>query len=359
MKSGWGIILAGVLCAGLVSAGGGLKSRKAQKLVAQAMPMIKRGTTVYKDWILDRIPREKQLDALSEAVKIMDDGCALLQKALDIEEHGGVIHQLSVAARYMQKMRFQIEFRLKPRLKKPAPPDKEKPAETPDKNKPDNGTPEPAPKPDPQPGPKRPTNESPERDPVDRAEETNGTLAFENGMPPASPVDRDLGIATGLDHEKYARKQIEAALRAHFQSRRPNKLHARHKLCRGKGSYPDGTACDECCATGHLINEYHFRKVYWNSYSPLLRDADGAKDALARFFERARRKPDLLGAPIRSFKVTDIAFFGHWAKAKLELNTTAGKKESTITLIGLGRSWFFYHPEADRSLLPAPTDTEK
>ena len=325
-----------MLLVALLCADEGIKNAKARRLVGQAIPLMRKADEVYKAWILEKIPKESLKEQLQKAIAWYDAGAAKLQAALDIEEHGGVIHRLSVAARRMQKMRFEVEFRLKP----PTRPKPRPPSGTPPTPRPEDPAPNPAPKP-----------VAPKPKPVEE-EETRGSLTFDDAGPPAAPVSVDLAGATDVADEKGATKRIAATLKAHFQARRQNKLLVRHKLCRGKGTYPDGTTCEECCATGTLVNEYHFRKVFWNSYSPLLRDAEGAKAALDKFYERAKRKPNLLGAPVKSFKVAQVAYRGYWAKATVAVKTDAGTSEAVITLIGIGSQWFFFHPEADAALLP-------
>ena len=146
-------------------------------------------------------------------------------------------------------------------------------------------------------------------------------------------------------------KVIRDFLSDYYSNFKPNKLRYRHRLCGGRGTL--GTEfCAECGGSGTGINLHHFKKAFWTSYTPLLRNADGAFMALEAFYGHARGKPEVLGPTVKSFRVREIEYQGVWAKARVELNTDDGAVEQVVTLVSIGSQWFFYHPDTDRELLP-------
>ncbi|MCK6462172.1 MAG: hypothetical protein L6Q95_19990, partial [Planctomycetes bacterium] len=169
--------------------------------------------------------------------------------------------------------------------------------------------------------------------------------------PPASPADVTLPDAPYDDAGgKKDLAAIHARIQDYYQSLRPEKLVFRHRVCQGKGKLGGGALCEECGGTGKAINLHHFRKVFWTTYTPLFRDAEGAPGALAAFYERARKDPAALPV-VKACKIADIDYHGVWARARVHLSTSAGTEERAITLIGIGSTWFFYQPATDRELI--------
>jgi hypothetical protein len=114
----------------------------------------------------------------------------------------------------------------------------------------------------------------------------------------------------------------------------------------------NGAPCEECHGTGNEINLHYFRKAFWTSYAPTLRDAEGGLGALAVFYDRAQRDNSVLGPVVSSFKIADVEYQGYWARVTVAANTKAGKKDYVISLISIGSSWFFFNPATDGALLP-------
>ena len=133
-------------------------------------------------------------------------------------------------------------------------------------------------------------------------------------------------------------------LKDYYGARKKNKLHFRHRLCRGKG-------CDRCGQTGRQINLFYFRKAFWNCYSPMLRDSTGARAALKAFHEHAHKELDALGPTVKSFKIKAVAYHRYWASVKIEESTSAGKAPRVVTLIQAGGRWYFYTPRTDEELV--------
>ena len=336
-----GILL---VLAGLVFAQGGLGGKitggKAKKLVDQGVPLIKKADETWNAWILDELGDDELKARLKEAVRLYDEGPALLQRAVEIQNDPGVNHWLNIAARRLQKMRFYVSFRLeKPARPRPPPTrPEERPAERP------------------APRPVRP----PPRPKDLEIDEAPPRVEFAHGSPPALPVDVDLprfhdGEMTPEQETLFKRdkKTIEQRLKGYFQAFRASKMLARHRLCRGKGVFGNDAPCEECHGTGKVINLHYFRRAFWTSFSPALRDSEGALGALALFYDRAQRDVSVVGPVVTSFKITGIDYQGVWAKAQVSASTSAGRKKYAITLISIGSNWFFYHPETDRGLLPA------
>jgi len=332
-----------LLCCAVAFAQGKLEEKitggKAKRLVDRAMPMLDDADAIYKAWVLEEIPAGELKAKLTRGIELYDEATTLLQNALDIQYDAGVNYRSKISARRLQKMRFQVEFVLKPR---PKPKPRPAPAERPDE--PDEPEPRPAPAP--------PRN-------LEDDERPSARVAFEAGAPPARPVDAALpampGVGATPEQERLAkrdRRAIKDRISDYFTSFKRNRLLHRHRLCRGKGAFRDGSTCEECNGTGVGINLYHFRKVFWTAYTPLLRDAEGALKALEKFHDVASRKPEVLGPTVKSFKVDEIEYQGLWAKAKVLVNTTEGERERTLTLVSIGSSWFLYHPDTDRELLP-------
>ena len=340
------------MCATLAYGGdglGGAMSGKARKLADEGAALMKKADKIFRAFILDTIPKEELKAQIVLGLKLYDDGAAKLQKALDISEDGATIHRLNVGARRLQKLRFFLHFRLKPQTKpKPQVRPKAKPKPKP---RPEGNVPEPEPEPEPAPLP-RPTAEA-----EAETEAPPPRVEFRAHEPPARPVfvalaEPGFDDAYKAEMVKRDKKAIAALLQTHFASRKPNKLTLRHKLCRGKGTFRDGTECEECCATGKQINLYRFRKAFWHCYSPMLRDSAGALEALRAFHAHATKNPAVLGPAVKSFKLVEIDHHGFWAKVTVALSTTEGKSSEAYTLVGVGSRWFFYHPGTDAELVP-------
>jgi hypothetical protein len=253
---------------------------------------------------------------LRRATALYDEAATKLGEALEIRYDPSVNHLLRRIAMNMASMRFRTEFT-------PPPP-----------RKPDPEAPSPAPAPAPPPPPPKEEEPSPTQ------------VRFDAEGPPAVPVRAELPAAAADEaRAKRERAAVEEAVRAWCDARRENRLVARHGLCRGKG-------CAECGGTGRQINLFHFKKAFWTSFTPGLRDSPGALDALKAFHARAQRDPEALGPLVKSFRIGEVLVHGYWAEARVLESTTAGPVERSVTLIGVGSRWFFFHPEADRELLP-------
>ena len=313
-----------LLLAGALPAQDGLDGKitggKAKRILDEAMPLLREADAIYEAWVLEKLKGAALTDALKKAIRLYDEGTAKLQKALDIRYDRGVNHRLSFTARRLQKMRFQVHF--KSRVPRRAPPSKR--------------------------GTARPARWEEEESPSEPA-----------APPPALPLDAQLPAyaapESDPEYEKLAnaaRRAIGGMLKDYFEARKPGKLLFRHRLCQGRGKFRDGSSCDECGGTGKQINLFFFRRAFWGSFTPLLRDAPGALDALKRFHESAQSDLDALGPLTKSFKVQEIEYHGYWARVRLKENTTKGKRERTVTLISVGSSWYFYTPRTDGELVP-------
>jgi hypothetical protein len=151
---------------------------------------------------------------------------------------------------------------------------------------------------------------------------------------------------------KHDKKGIEALIKDYLGARKVKKLTYRHKICQGKGEYRDGTPCDECRGTGERINLHRFRKAYWNAFTPLLRAAPGALDALRAYYRHASAQLDALGPQVKTFRIEEIEHHGFWAKVTVSLKTTAGEETVAWTVVGIGSNWYFYTPATDAELVP-------
>jgi hypothetical protein len=313
---------------------GKITGGKAKRYVDEAMPLLREGDEIYGAWVLDKLKGDALITALKKAIRLYDEATAKLQKALDIRYDPGVNHRLSFTARRLQKMRFQVHFK-RPGPAKPVTPRKpeEKPVEEP-----------------------RPEEEPPA--PQERPREPEPPH-FGVASPPALPLDSNLPSYPAPEgdpeYEKLVKadqRAIGAMLKEYFQARKPQKLLFRHRLCQGKGTFRDGSSCAECGGTGKQINLFFFRRAFWGSFSPLLRDAPGALDGLKSFHGRAQTDLDALGPLTKSFKLGEIEYHGYWARVRLTENTTEGKKDRTYALISVGSSWYFYTPQTDGELIP-------
>ena len=343
-----------LLLAGLVrgqdSLEGKITGGKALKLVQKALPLLREGQAAMTNASRMPVDEGPEYEALlNECILKFDEGTLLLNEALDLQYDGGINAMLVNAAKKMawararllrleNKRRFQNREPVRP---SPEPEPKPGPEPEPEPN------PESKPEPD---GEARPNPEAkPERVPVEARK-------FASQRPPAEPGLYDLNRAELPDtkeQQSRAKRAIQALLKAHYTARKPGKLLARCRLCGGKGTFKDGGSCEACAGSGSLINLHHFRKVFWTSYSPLLRDQAGALEALRSFYGHAREDPSVLGPEVKSFKLREVKYRGDWAEVVVDLNTSEGRQRHAITLIGIGSSWFFYCPDADRELLEA------
>jgi hypothetical protein len=302
---------------------GTITSGRAKALVDEALPLWKEADAVYKAWVLEKIPEADLVAELRRATALYDEAARKLGEAIEIRYDPSVNHLIRLIAQKMATMRFRTEFAAPPKPAPSMPDAPEAPA-----------TPAPAP---------APPHTAPAPPPLPPAEEP---VRFAEAGPPAVPVHAEMPPASSDGaNAKRDRAAVAEAVRAYCDARREGRLVARHGLCRGKG-------CGECGGTGQQVNLHHFRKAFWSAFTPALRDAPGALDALKAFHARAQRDPAALGPLVKSFRIGDVAVHGWWAEARVEENTTDGPRERTLTLIGVGSSWFFFHPEADRELLP-------
>ncbi len=329
-RGSWLLFLAGALCAG-DPLGGSITGGRAKELVERALPLLQQAEEIFKhSYVLEEGTEDERATAIKKAEGLYDQGVALLQEALEIQEDAVAGAQIVNAARKLAKVRawlFHREMARKAR-ERPAPP---KPP-----------TPEPtAPAPEPTPIAKPP---EPARPP--------GPPSFASDSPPASPVDAPMPDAPADESRvKKDTASITARIQDYYQALRPEKLVFRHRICQGNGKLGGGAPCEECGGTGKAINLHHFRKVFWTVYSPLLRDAEGASRALAAFYERARKDPAAVGPVVKACKVLAVDCHGSWARARVRLSTDAGSEERAITLVGVGSTWFFFHPGTDQELL--------
>lgn len=340
MRRGWGLLL----LAGAVAAGdpfeGSITGGKAKELVDRGAPLLKEAEEIFKRfYVLEEGTVEEREAAVKKAVELLDQGTALFQQALEIQEDKAINAQIVNAARKLAKLRawlFHLEMARKAKDRPPP-----EPQAQPQPGEPEKGTPEPERKPEPPPAPPKPAETPPPPAPPSFAAEG----------PPASPADVALPDAPYDDAAgKKDLAAIQARIQDYYQSLRPEKLVFRHRVCQGKGKLGGGAACAECGGTGKAINLHHFRKVFWTTYTPLFRDREGAPGALAAFYERARKDPAALPV-VKACKVLDIDYHGVWARAKVQLSTAAGTEERAITLVGIGSTWFFYQPTTDRELI--------
>lgn len=328
------LALAAVALAG-GGVGGQITGGRAKKLVDKGLPLVKQAGEIWNAWILDEI-EDKDVEArLKQAIRLYDEGTALLHRAIEIQNDAGVNHRLNIAARRLQKIRFYVSFRLEKRRRPRLPPPPTKPGEKP------------------APPPVEPVGPPPRPPKEELEEETSPAVAFPSGQPPAALSSADLPrFAEVPEPNKAHLSAIKERIRDYFDAFRSNKILRRHRLCRGKGAFSNGAPCEECHGTGYEINLHYFRKAFWTSFAPTLRDADGALGALAVFYDRVQRDNTAIGPEVTSFKITDVDYQGYWAKAKVHANTKAGQQEYVISLISIGSSWFFFNPATDGALLP-------
>ncbi len=311
---------------------GEIKGGKARKLVDEARGFIEQADAIFRPWFLDEISEETIEAEAARMADLYGRGCDRLSEALDLQYDGGVNHLLTVSVRRLQKVKMWLFGREQARR---APPKAVEPAPTPP------------------PPEEEPPRELPDETPPPPS------VAFAEGEPPATPVDAALTAYTPPAWDSdYARRKLrdEAAirqlLRDYCDARRPNNLLFKHVPCGGKGKAPDGGPCPECAGSGTQLNLHHFRRGYWTCFSPLLRDAPGALEAIRAFRARAQRDPAALGALVKAFEVGAIEHHDLWARVRLKEQTTAGKSERWVTVVPVGSKWYFYAAGADDEMLP-------
>jgi len=322
---------------------GKITGGKAKKLVDKGIPLLRKAKAKRDKLYEAEVHEGEEWEGeLRKCVRLYDEGTLYLAQALEIRYDRAVNAMLVRAARELAKSQARLAWlehrrRLKQR----------------EAEKARNPKPEPKPETKPEPNPPPRTEPEPKPDhPITRPR-------FTPAKPPAEPTDAAPRQPDGLPEftdERWLRREkkgIEACLKDYFGARRKGKLRNRCKLCAAKGKNRDGTVCDMCQGAGHTINLFYFRKAYWNAFTPLLRDADGAFEALEAFLDHARGDPKSLGPVVKTFKVAEIEPHGSWARARIVLKTDAGETEETMTLIRIGSSWFFFHPATDQELLSA------
>jgi len=333
-------MLVGVL---LVAAAGAARGEeldpKARKLADEGIALCKVAHGFWKKLVLEEPKGDERLALVEEIVDRYDAGLAKLEQALDVQGHAGLRQQLALISRQAFRMRAHLFWLRENRKLRQRPRPKPRQGEAT----------QPEPNPETQPPEARPP------DPDEVAAETAEQVSFAAGRPPAVPVAVDVDAPAAPEDEEADRarrrdeRRIRVVLRRWLQGRK--KLHARHALCRGEGEFSDGTKCAECAGTGRLVNQHEFREAFWAVYSPVLRGADGAWEALGRFREAATRDPALLGPLVKSFSVRSIDHRGLWAKAKVRVRTDEGRETIEVTLISAGRAWYLYCPRTDGALL--------
>jgi hypothetical protein len=316
---------------------GTITGGKAKKYVDEARPLAKEADALYRKWVLGEIPETELLPALEKMVKLYVAASDKLQKALDLQEDPGVVGQQRIICRRLVRLRAQIFYR-RPKKKPPTPEPKPLP-------KPETEGPKPV---TPKPEPERDREREPEFEPEP---EPKLIPKFELNKPPGRPIDADLPSWPLPEGEPYAtlaksdQAAIKRMLKEYYQARKSNKLHFRHRLCRGNG-------CETCGQTGRQINLYFFRKVFWNCYAPSLRQAPGALDSLKAFHKLAHADIDALGPVITSFSIKKIDYHSYWAKVRIVEKTKRGASTRDMTLISAGGGWYFFVPDTDQELIP-------
>ena len=326
---------------------GEIKSGKAFKLVAKAKPLLKQAFELRKKLLFHKEPQsDAYRDMVKKAISLYDKGSMLLVEALEIRYDSGVNAMLLRASRDLAKSRAALfQYRNRRRWLEEQK-RKEEQAKTnppkPEESKPEESKPEP---------PKR--EEIVEQPPPPPPK-------FEAEKPPAVPSDvqpQSKAPEMAVTEDEWLRRErkgIEKRIKEYFGARRKGKLRTRCKLCAGKGAFRDGTKCDACAGCGQQINLFYFRKVYWNGFTPILRDAPGALDSLKKFLAYARAQPESLGEEVATFKILAIEPHLVWARARVRLKTASGEREQAMTLVSIGSAWYFFHPATDEELIWSP-----
>ena len=327
---------------------GEIKGGKAKKLVDKGLPLIREAKAMRTKLLLAEVQEGEAWEGeMRKCARLYDEGTLYLAQALEIRYDRAVNALLVRAARELAKTQARLAW-LEHRRRY-----KEREAEK-------ARNPQPEKKPDPKPEPKADTKSKPRPKEQPSREQPAATRPrFIPAKPPAVPTDATPLPREGLPDftdDRWLRREkkgIEARLKDYYGARRRGKLTSRCKLCAAKGKNRDGTVCEMCRGAGQTINLYYFRKAYWNSFTPLFRDADGALDALKAYLEHARSDPKSLGPTVKAFKLAEIEPHNSWARVRVQVKTDAGESEQTMTLIRLGSAWFFFHPATDEELLRA------
>ncbi|MHC4952828.1 MAG: hypothetical protein ACYTGZ_02985 [Planctomycetota bacterium] len=336
---------------------GKITGGKAKKLVQKAVPMLKEAYELRKKLLFAEVQEGPAFETdLKKCVRLYDKGTLLLAEALDIKYDHAVNAMLVRAARELAKSQAGLTYlenrrrwreREAEKARQPKPEPKPRPEKKPD------GKPEPKPEPKREPPPEKKRTLTPLREaPVTRPR-------FVEAKPPAVPIDKAPTRAEGLPEAtadewmRREKKGIQKRLKDYYGARRPGKLLYRCKLCAGKGKNHDGSMCNECQGSGQRINLHYFRKTFWNGFTPLFRDAEGALDALKAFLEHAKAAPASLGPVVKTFKVREIEPHGAWARVRVAIKTDERELEESMTLIRIGSGWYFFNPETDEDLLSA------
>jgi len=324
---------------------GTITGGKARKLVQKGVPLLKQAYGMRQKLLAAEVQEGDAFESeLRKCIRLYDEGTLLLAEALEIRYDRAVNAMLMRAARELAKsqaglMWLQNRRRLKQREAEKA------------------RQPKPEPKPEPKPVPE--VREEPKKAPPPKSEHPVTRPRFAPAKPPAEPTDVAPRRADGLPEftdKRWLRRErrgIDKLLKGYYGALRPGKIRHRCKLCAAKGKNRDGTMCVECRGSGSRINLHYFRKAYWNGFTPLFRDAEGAFDALKAFLEHARSEPASLGPAVKTFKVVAIEPHGAWARVRVALKTDVSETEQSLTLIRIGSGWFFFHPATDEDLLTA------
>lgn len=331
-----------LLGAGLLQAkgvDGTIRGGKAKKLVDKAVPLLKEAGELRKQL---RIAEDTESDAyeadLKRCIALFDKGTLLLVDALEIQYDVAVNNMLLRASRELAKSRaalFMLENRRAWRAREK---EKAERGEEPPKSEPE---PEPESQPRSEPPPPKPPR-------------------FEASRPPAVPLDvapRVEGAVYALGEKEWLRqnkKGIDRLVKEYYGARRKGKLRFRCKLCAGKGKFRGGEACGDCAGSGRQINLFYFRKVYWNAFTPLFRELEGALPGLNEFLAHARAHPDALADEVKSFKLVSIEPHALWARVTVQLKTAAGKKTESMSVVSIGSAWYFFQPATDEELIAPP-----
>jgi len=329
---------------------GTIKGGKAKKLVQKADGLYRKGDEIFKRWWKDEVP-DSEIDAtLKRAVKILDEAAQLYAAALDIKFDSGVNSRLRIVATRMQRMQFSLMWREQKRRREENEKRAKENPDAPEKGSPEKETPD-------------DTQREPESDPgrrePEQLEAEPEAVRFEEGRPPAVPVNATLAhyefSVEGKELDKLLkrdRKAIYRTLKTRLQARR-GKLTTTHVLCAGTGKIGEET-CADCCGSGVQVNLHLFRKLYWNCFTPLLRDTDGALDALKAFHGRAQKDASILEPTLKAFSIPKDKIENHnfWARALVKETTKAGTEERFVTLVSIGSSWYLFTPATDGPLLP-------
>jgi hypothetical protein len=312
---------------------GEITSGKAKQLFDEGLGLVKEAEAIYELWYLSKLPEAEVEPQAKRAADLFKRGADRLAQALDIKYNRGVDAVLLRATAKSTKLEFFLLGREMERQPKPPRPEREPVSPAPPAPEPEEAPAPPAP-------PEVPAPAAPE---------------FRPEAPPGLPVDASLPEPPFRYDAKQRARETEAIakfLREWCESRRDRNLLFKHVPCGGSGKVAGGAACGECGGTGQVINLHHFRRAYWNCYSPQLRNAEGALDAIQAFRLRAQRDLPALGPLVKTFQVAQVEWHGVWARALLKEQTGAGAAERWITVVNAAGRWCLYSPRTDAELVP-------